>query len=566
MKQIVETLGLFKSEIDEAIVSLQERVSTLENTCEEIKAQQEQVNNVCKALELKTSTSHHDFELRRTNCGNLPLEDSKKVVFDAPDRNKWFTGREKEIDMLEKCFNLEHNDEQLRMAAICGLGGCGKTTLAAHFAWKHKPEYEGGVFWFSMEDDNTFDSCIRDTALRLGLTADTLDLILSKVLTFISQQQKPWLMVLDNVDQAQFSDKMRKVLFGRWKRQAIGHLLITTRRERKDVCQSMGLDPPCCVEVFSFSNDEAKEFLVTRCGVGDDKGHEETLNELVCELGCLPLALEQAGARIRSLQCPMSKYLQEYKTERLQLLIEHQTNPSCEYESQSRLSVHTTWLLNFEHMKNSKYGDKATRFVQVAAFLDPDEIHEDLINSLLSSDVPDEKKEESPLIINHIVEVLTKFSLFQRKSSGCLMLHRVVQDVIRSRMTSEEIRSTLRGAVGMLSVAARSISDSESAGEVSVLPIVRHWLSLERFIRSCPLNFAIKFDVFVFHRFVGENSLLSQITRILKQSKYGIESYRRLSALLDVDYDDWLGVARADTKFIRTPPSDPQRYTTITFT
>ena len=45
------------------------------------------------------------------------------------------------------------------------------------------------------------------------------------------------------------------------------------------------------------------------------------------ELGCLPLALEQTGAHIRSLQCPLSKYLEQYKRERLQLLSEHQAIP-----------------------------------------------------------------------------------------------------------------------------------------------------------------------------------------------------------------------------------------------
>ena len=239
------------------------------------------------------------------------------VIFDAPDRNKWFTGRQKELESLERCLSLEKSHHEFRMAAICGLGGCGKTTLAAQFAWKYKPQYEGGVFWFSMEDEEKFESCVNDLALRLGLMENSSDFTLTQILMFISRQEKLWLMVLDNVDQPLLSVKMRKALTGIWKRESNGHMLITTRREKKEICQCVNLETSCYVEVFSFSIDEAKEFLLSRSSGENASDQEDTLNELVVELGCLPLALEQAGAHIRSLQCPISKYLPEYKLERL---------------------------------------------------------------------------------------------------------------------------------------------------------------------------------------------------------------------------------------------------------
>ena len=466
-------------------------------------------------------------------------------VFDAPDRNKWFTGRQIEIESLERCLALKNSDHYFRMAAICGLGGCGKTTLAAQFAWEHEREYEGGVFWLSMEDEKKFDSCVNDLAIRLGLMADSSDYTLSKILSFISRQKKRWLMVLDNVDQPQLSDYMLKVLSGRWKRESNGHMMITTRRERKEICQWMDLEPHCCVEVFSFSIQEAKKFLLTRAGDDNAAGQENTLNELVVELGCLPLALEQAGAHIRSLQCPLSKYLEQYKLERLQLLSEHQANPSCEYESRNRLSVHTTWLLNFEYVKNSKYGEIATRFVHAAAFFDPDEIHEGLINAeLLSRVVPDGKKKELPLTNSHIVEVLTKFSLFQRKSVGCIRLHRVVQEVIRASMKPEEIAKVLCTSFQLLKNAA--LPDSESVTDTSVFSIIRHWLSLKRHMAYHLLRFGHTLDVLLAEELnklikEGAQEILLAVTHTLENSKQSFENYRRLSALVDGDYDKYLG-------------------------
>ena len=60
-------------------------------------------------------------------------------------------------------------------------------------------------------------------------------------------------MALDNVDQLTLSEKMHKVLRGIWKRESNGHMLVTTRRERKEMCRCVDVEPNCFVEVTSFS-------------------------------------------------------------------------------------------------------------------------------------------------------------------------------------------------------------------------------------------------------------------------------------------------------------------------
>ena len=461
------TLGSLKTEFENSIVELQEKQSILEKACEGLKINQdmireemsfkdkereiqcreitEKVQSLCKTLETKSLPMQRNLDVLMTRVNNMsPSDDFSQVVFDAPDQSKWFTGREKEAKSLERCLPFGES-KGLRMAAICGLGGCGKTTLAVQFAWKYKHKYEGGVFWISMEDDTKFENSITDLALHLEIQANSFDMTLSKVLTWISKQQRPWLLVLDDVDQQHLSEQMHKVLCGRWKRQACGHILLTTRREPKEVCESINLEPSCCLEVSTFPEEDARRFLVTRCDVNDSKVQKAALDDLISELGCLPLALEQAGAHIKALQCSISTYLEEYKSQRLNLLSQHpRAKPLWEYESKHRLAVHTTWLLNFEYVRKSPHGEIASRFVQAAAFLAPNEIQEELINvRLLSDDDPSSQNYDLPLTRNHIIETLTKFSLFHRKSPRSLGLHRLVQEVVRDRMTFEETASSL---------------------------------------------------------------------------------------------------------------------------
>lgn len=120
--------------------------------------------------------------------------------------------------------------------------------------------------------------------------------------------------------------------------------------------------------------------------------------------------------------------------------------------------------MNFEYVKNSPLGEVASSFVQASAFLAPHEIQEELINlELLSLKNTSGQSINPPVIKTQIVEILTKFSLFQRKSTNSLSLHRLVQEVVRNRMNIEENALSLLRAIRLLS---RSFQDCPSPDEI----------------------------------------------------------------------------------------------------
>ena len=385
-------------------------------------------------------------------------------VFDAPSQNRLFAGRSSEIKELANLLQLDDgkskNESKVNIAAVCGLGGVGKTSLAIEYAHQKKDYYTGGVYWFSGEDDTKFENSVYDLATRLGTQCDLFVRTLSDTLAIISRNESKWLLILDNVDQLDLSVNIVKLVSGPWQHGASGHLLITTRRKRTAITNDIrNLDERSCLSLNCFEIDEGKKFLFRRVGIVHDKEVDIAAEKLVRELGGLPLALEQAGAYIKSLRCTVSQYLELYEEQCLRLLSRQKATRVSVYESPERLAVRTTWHLNFEHIKLMVDDGKAvSRFLNASAFLNPNEIQKDIINV---GEPPLEDKEfnecvKTTLGRHHIFKVLTDFSLFKETLSSNLSVHHLVQEVIQNNLTQEEEIQSLGDAIRLVHYAFQS--------------------------------------------------------------------------------------------------------------
>ena len=363
------------------------------------------------------------------------------TAFLAPRRNPCFCGRENELSTILGI--LKGNQNSCVDTAIYGLGGMGKTSLAVEFIWRHKNEYPGGTFWISGESNMTFQSSVREMALEMEITSPESDFsfTLMKALAWLKKQSKMWCLVVDNLDELEMPEDMRKLLRGKWKQGSRGHVIITTRREPREILKETGIEEKSCIELKRLTQEQSIEFL--RKKTRRTEGEDSEVRELASGLGGLPLALDQAAAYIQYLSCSISDYVKQYREqiEKLELLKKMKAQEPDEYTSPNRLAIHTTWLMNFEHITNSKSYDKeirvvATLLMEIFAFLGPDDIPREVFNEGLPPvDSPSLLKVmSSPLGRIEVMSLLTNLSLFQQFGENSYSVHRLVQEVIRTWM------------------------------------------------------------------------------------------------------------------------------------
>ena len=411
-------------------------------------------------------------------CNDAKSEEGTKhpVFCGALDRNEYFTGRKKILETLERAFDVNTAANSrgvprrgVNIRGICGLGGCGKTSLALEYAWRNIERYPGGMFVVNGESDDLMRVSLQgmheefvdvdNTQSNQRKEGHSFEQLLFETLSWLGNLTKKWLLLIDNLDQKELSSCARKLFFGQWKSKTSGDILITSRRRQQVLCDDLRLSPDNCYELDPFSESESAEFLDKRTGIiSSCEDEEQGKRELAQELGGLPLALEQAAAYIKALECPISLYLQQYRSEKAKLLNMKSAKPHTEIYNEERLEVQTTWLLNFHYITNCEedqgLGRAAASFMKIAAYLFPYNIPIDIMNvgaPEIESHDDLKKRLKMPIGTRQIVDLLIKFSLFKRTSDNTLSIHRLVQETLRDHCDSEgETDNGLSSAVRMM--------------------------------------------------------------------------------------------------------------------
>jgi tetratricopeptide (TPR) repeat protein len=343
--------------------------------------------------------------------------------------NPHFVGRD---ELLEQTQQTLRKGQAAALVALHGLGGVGKTQLAAEYAYARHADYQA-VWWLRAETEATLAEDLAALARALALPeheAREVPVIVTAVLRWLNGNAG-WLLVFDNADEP-------AVVPAYLPQNRQGHVLITSRAPNW-----RGLATPLAVE--TLDEGAATQFLLERTGQGGGAAAaKESAKELAKELGCLPLALEQAGAYCEATGLPLANYLRLFRQRQRELL---QRGQPANYPA----TVATTWEISFQAAQQAT--PAAAELLNLCAFLAPEELPLAVLRKgaehlpeTLAAAVADEVALEDALA------ALRRYSLLNRVEES-VTLHRLVQWVARDRLAATEQARWTEAAVRVINAA-----------------------------------------------------------------------------------------------------------------
>jgi len=223
------------------------------------------------------------------------LEPPPRPFIGVPPRIASFTGRAAELDRLDDILMQDKpaavTQASVGRAAVQGMGGVGKTSLAIEYAHRFRGLY-AGVCWCPAETRTGLLSVLANLAVILGAAAAEeadVEKAATAALRRLAEQRAIWLLVYDNVTAP---DAIADLL-----PSAGARVLITSRfTDWSELADEVALD------VLPLA--EAVALLESRAGRSDAAG-AKTLAEA---LGNLPLALDHAAAYCKRTQVRFDDY------------------------------------------------------------------------------------------------------------------------------------------------------------------------------------------------------------------------------------------------------------------
>jgi len=226
------------------------------------------------------------------------LEPPPRSFIGVPPRIASFTGRADKLDQLDAILMQDKpaavTQASVGHAAVHGMGGVGKTSLAIEYAHRFRGLY-AGVCWCPSETRTGLLSALADLAVTLGVaTAEDTDVekVAKAALRRLAEQRATWLLIYDNVPAP---DHIADLL-----PSAGARVLITSRfSDWSEFAKEVTLDVLPLGEAVALLQERTKR---------NDAAGAQTLAET---LGRLPLALDHAGAYCKRTQVHFADYAEK---------------------------------------------------------------------------------------------------------------------------------------------------------------------------------------------------------------------------------------------------------------
>ncbi|MDC0767495.1 tetratricopeptide repeat protein [Streptomyces sp. HD] len=359
----------------------------------------------------------------------LPAQVPRTV--NLPDRaGGLFVGRERELRLLDEAFEQAGG---VVVHAVHGLGGIGKSTLAAHWAGRRAADFNP-VWWITAESRPDLDAGLAELARALHPTlVGTLaeEALREATLQWLSAHEG-WLLILDNVSDPADVDWLLD-------RTPNGRFLITTRHSGAGWRGMAGL-----LDLDLLELPEAVR-LFTRIYDGPSDGVEE----LCAELGRLPLAVDQAAAYCREAEITPRTYLEWLAAYPGRLFAATTEGGDTER------TVARVWRMTLDRLADTPL---AERILRIMAWWAPEGIPRELLADLAD-----------PPAVTDALRRLSAHSMI-RVRGDVISVHRLVQAVARTSEGAaggvEEARRTAGELLDRAMTRAQTSRDGMRLGRV----------------------------------------------------------------------------------------------------
>ncbi|MEU4333958.1 FxSxx-COOH system tetratricopeptide repeat protein [Micromonospora lupini] len=369
----------------------------------------------------------------------VPVPAPKLIGLPKPPARS-FVGRQSELASLAAVM-ANGSGVVAQSQAVHGLGGVGKSELALQYAFHHHAKYSI-VWWITADSPLSIENGLADLAHRLHPDSESIATNQESARWTLGwlQAHSDWLLVLDNVEhRADIEPLLGQV--------ADGHILITTRR---DVGWEEITDG--CLRVEVLAPSAAVELLLKLSSQKD----EQTAAVLAGELGCLPLALQQAGAYLRQTRTTLGSYLQDLRRDPAQTL------GSVAADNGAERAVARVWSVTLAHIAN--LAPTAVAVLNVLSWLAPDE----LPRNVTRDGAIDGSR------IDHALGVLASYNMITL-TEKTVAVHRLVQAIIRNAATTNAKATEIQAmAIGLLRSAMRKVQASEANTRQQGIALLPH--------------------------------------------------------------------------------------------
>jgi len=353
------------------------------------------------------------FQLRDRRWEEAATSRRERLRFRLPRVVAHFTGRNELLARLHAA--LGQRQAGVITQAISGLGGVGKTQLAAAYVAAHQDEYDI-VAWIRAEDGGIADLAELAVALALPTAGRNPSERASDVLVYLSNCDRRWLLVFDNAPGPQALENLPS--------SGNGRVLVTSRW--RGGYDTFGAE----VTVDVFEPATARRYLLARSGRSDQEAGDAQALAIV--LGCLPLALTHAGAYCAAeTGVPLRDYLELLEGLPAGELFD--SNPEVFYQH----TIAATW--NTSIAAASQQAPLAGPALRMGAYLAPEGSPRSFFSVLGENSAAGRKRVADALAALHRYSLATV-------TGNQIGVHRLLQKVIRDRLVGLEQASAAANA------------------------------------------------------------------------------------------------------------------------